>query len=120
MPRILLDQNAPRGLRAALSEHEVQSALQVGWATLANGDLIASAEAAGFDILITADQSIRYQQNLAERRLALIVLSTNHWSIIRLQIESIRHAVGAAYPGAYVELQFELSPLHRHRSQREG
>jgi hypothetical protein len=97
--RVLLDQNAPRGLQTQIPGHEVILARQLGWHELANGHLIAAAEAGGFDVLITADQSIRYQQNLTGRRLALIVLTTNHWDTIRPNVAEVLAAVEAIQPG---------------------
>jgi len=76
----------------------------MGWHQLANGHLIAAAEDGGFDVLITADQSIRYQQNLAGRRLALIVLTTNHWDTIRPNVAEVVAAVEAIQPGSYVTI----------------
>jgi predicted nuclease of predicted toxin-antitoxin system len=67
MPRILLDQNLPRGLRDILPDHSVETAYNMGWGRLENGDLLTAAEDAGFAIMITADQNIRYQQNLSGR-----------------------------------------------------
>jgi len=75
--RILLDQNTPAPLRYALLGHQVETAYEKGWAKLSNGDLIAEAESAGFDLLITSDQGIPHQQNWAGRNLSLLVLSTN-------------------------------------------
>ena len=72
MPRILLDQNAPLGLRKHLSDHEVITARYMGWEALANGDLIAAAEDYRFDILITADQNLQYQQNMTARRITIV------------------------------------------------
>jgi hypothetical protein len=69
--RILLDHNTPAPLRYALRGHQVETAYERGWAELQNGDLIAETESAGFDLLITTDQGIRYQQNWADRSLAL-------------------------------------------------
>src|SRR5947209_14313621 len=82
MTRILLDQNVPAPLRHLLREPAVTTH-QIGWGRLSNGDLLAQAESAGFDVLITADQSIRYQQNLAQRRIALVVLGTNQWRALK-------------------------------------
>jgi hypothetical protein len=67
--RILLDQNAPLGLRQLLSAHDVKTANEMGWAAIANGLLLEAAERAGFDILVTADQNMRSQQNLAGRKI---------------------------------------------------
>lgn len=71
MHRILLDENVPAALRHLIGGHEVRPAYEMGWSGLANGELIAAAEADGFAILITADRNIRYQQNLTNRRIAL-------------------------------------------------
>ena len=79
----------------------------MGWSDLANGELIAVAEAAGFDVLITADRNIRYQQNWSGRRLCLIVLSTNKWSTIRRNLEAVSAALDAAVPGGWLEVRCE-------------
>jgi len=76
--RILFDQGTPVPLRALLSGHSVSTAYEMGWSELANGDLLAAAEA-DFDALITSDQNLRYQQNLTGRRLAILVLPTTSW-----------------------------------------
>lgn len=75
--RILFDKNVPYQLRRYLTDHEVRTAAEQGWARLVNGDLLKAAEEHGFTVMVTADQSLEYQQNLSGRRLALIVLSTN-------------------------------------------
>jgi predicted nuclease of predicted toxin-antitoxin system len=111
--QILLDQNAPRQLRNHLSGHDVVSARQMGWDNLENGDLITAAEAGGFNVLITADQNIQYQQNLSGRRIALIVLDTNHWDAIRPSVDIVREAVGRVAAGAYLPLGFDRIPLVR-------
>lgn len=113
MSRVLLDQNAPLGLRQILSGHEVAHTYTLGWHNIANGDLIAAAEAAGFEIMITADQNIRYQQNLANRRLALVVLSTTHWDTIRAKAAAVVEAVETAQPGSYIQIQVGLPPRRR-------
>jgi hypothetical protein len=76
--RILLDQGVPKGVRSALSDFDVRSAYQMGWQQLSNGTLIDAAEADGFDLVLTCDQNIRQQQNLEGRRIAIVVLQTNH------------------------------------------
>jgi hypothetical protein len=80
---------------------------------MSNGDLLVAAEADGFELFITADQNIRYQQNLAERKIALIVLSTNDWPTVRAQLELVVHAVQGASPGSYLEVTLERPPLRR-------
>jgi hypothetical protein len=66
--------------------------------------LLAEAEGAGFDVLLTADQNMRYQQNLTGRRIALVVLSTPQWPHVRLHLDIIAAAVNAATPGSYAEV----------------
>jgi len=80
---ILFDENVPEGVRRLLAGYVVETAAELGLAGLANGDLIEAAEKGGFDVMVTADQNLRYQQNLAGRRLALVILTTNHWDMIR-------------------------------------
>ena len=77
----------------------------MGWSGLKNGDLIAAAEAGGFEILVTADRSIRYQQNLTTRRIALIVLSTNIWPLIRENHGPIIAAIEAFTVGGFVSVK---------------
>ena len=75
---------------------------------MTNGDLLAAAEQAGFDVLLTADKNMRYQQNLEGRRIALVVLSTPQWPVVRLHPEKIVAAVNAATPGSYTEVDIPL------------
>ena len=102
---ILLDNNAPRGLVRALSGHTVVEARERDWATLWNGDLLAAAEAAGFDLFLTADKNIRYQQNLARRRIAIIVLTQLRWRLVRRRLTEIAEAVDASLPGGFAEVE---------------
>ena len=74
-----------------------------GWNTLNNGDLLTAAERAGFDVIITADKNMRYQQNLEGRRVALVILSTPQWPIVKLLLEKNAAAVNAATAGSYIE-----------------
>jgi hypothetical protein len=111
--RILLDQNAPVGLRGFLADYDVVPARRMGWAEVENGDLIGAAQHAGFAIMITCDRNIRYQQNLTDRRIALIELSTGSWRIIRLHLDRVASAVQAARPGSYTIVSFPRPPLRR-------
>jgi len=72
--------------------------------------LLAEAERAGFDVLLTADKNMRYQQNLTGRRIALVVLSTPQWPLVRLHTERIAAAVKSAKPGSYVEVEIPFKP----------
>jgi hypothetical protein len=104
---ILFDHVTPKGIARALVGHTVTKAKDRGWDTLSNGDLLDAAETAGFDVFVTADKNMRYQQNLADRRLALVVLSTPQWPVVKLHLEKIAAAVNAATPGSYTEVKFE-------------
>jgi hypothetical protein len=102
---ILFDHGTPRGIARFLTGHTVTRARQRGWETLSNGELLAEAERAGFDVLVTADKNIQYQQNLSGRKIAVVVLSTPQWPLVRLHPGKIVAAVSAATPGSYVEVQ---------------
>jgi hypothetical protein len=78
-----------------------------GWDTLTNGDLIAAAEQAGFDVLLTAEKNMRYQQKLENRMIAIVVLSTPQWPVVRLRLEKIAVAVNDATPGSYIEVDLK-------------
>jgi hypothetical protein len=80
----------------------VKTAAQHGWETLSNGDLLDEAEKAGFDLLLTTDKNLTYQQNLKARKIAIVVLGNPQWPIVRLHIESVVAAVKAATPGSHV------------------
>jgi hypothetical protein len=101
---ILLDNNAPRGLVRALTGHTVTEARERGWATLNNGELLSVAEQAGFDVLVTADRNIRYQQNLGSRKIAVVVLTQLRWRLVRQKLAEIAAAVNAATPGSFAEV----------------
>jgi hypothetical protein len=91
-------------LRHALAGHSVSTAYELGWATLKNGELLTSAEEKGFDVLVTTDTNLRYQQNLSARKIAVVVLSTTSWPRIRTAVESVSSAVNSASVGSYVEV----------------
>ena len=102
--RVLFDQGTPVPLRHALAGHSVSTAYELGWATLKNGELLTSAEEKGFDVLVTTDTNLRYQQNLSARKIAVVVLSTTSWPRIRTAVESVSSAVNSASVGSYVEV----------------
>ena len=99
--RILLDENIPRGLRRILQGHDVRTASEMGWASIANGQLLDEAEKAGFEALVTSDQNFVFQQNLAGRNIAVVVASTNRWATIRAQPRTVQRAVANAAPGTF-------------------
>src|ERR1700730_4498901 len=103
--RVLFDHGTSAPLIPFLAGHTVTKAKDRGWDTLSNGDLLTVAEEAGFDLFLTADKNIRYQQNLEGRRIALVVLSTLQWPVAKLHVERIVAAVTAATPGIYCEVE---------------
>jgi hypothetical protein len=102
--RVLFDQGAPAPLRQVLVGHEVSTAYELGWSTLKNGELLVAAEAGGFDVLLTTDRQLKYQQNLASRAIAIVVLGTTSWPRIQASAQAIVGAVNAATPGSYAEV----------------
>src|SRR5579863_2135476 len=103
--RILFDHSTPAPLASYLTGHNVTKAKDRGWDRLANGDLLAEAERAGFDLLLTADNNMRYQQNLTGRRIALVVLSTPQWPRVQLHVAEIAAVLSSIRPGSYVEIE---------------
>jgi len=103
--RILFDQGVPRGLTASLGGHEVTEARRLGWERISNGELLKLAETAGFDLLLTTDKNVRYQQNLADRNISIVVLGNSPWWLVRRHLA----AVSAATPGSFagVEIPFQ-------------
>ena len=84
--------------------HEVATAYERGWSTLKNGELLAAAEAQAFQVLVTTDTNLKYQQNLASRTIAIVVLSTTSWPRIKVAAEPVIAAVTTATPGSYAEV----------------
>ena len=106
---ILFDHGTPRGLARALPDHTILTAKAKGWDRLNNDNLLNAAETEMVDLLLTTDQRIRYQQNLAGRKIAIIVLTgTTIWSRVRLHQERIAAAVSVATPGSYAEVVIPL------------
>ena len=103
--RILFDNGTPAPLRYALKGHEVVEAIERGWDRLVNGELIAAAEAAGFEVLLTTDKNMRYQQNLAGRSIAFVVLGNQQWPTLRRYVDRVVAAVNAATPGSFTEIE---------------
>ena len=103
--RVLFDNGTPRGVASALTNHTVEEARAYGWDMLKNGELLDAAEAAGFDVFVTTDRNIRFQQNLTSRRIAIIVLGKGRWRLIRRRLSEIASAVAAATPGSLVEVE---------------
>ena len=103
--KILLDQGTPAPLRHYLQEHSVDTAFEMDWSNLRNGDLLDRAEESGFELLITTDQQLRYQQNLAGRQLAVLVLLSTSWARIQSRVDEIREVIDQLQSGGYEELR---------------
>jgi len=98
---ILFHQGTPVGIRESLHGHVIKTAQEQGWNRLLNGELLRQAEEAGFDVSLTTDKNLVYQQNLSERKIAIIVLGRSRWSLIERVLERVVAAVDAAKPGTY-------------------
>ena len=120
MRRVLLDHNVPEGVRDLLPGHEVALTREKGWSRLANGALLAAAEREGFEVFVTGDRNIRFQQTLAGRRLALVVLGANVWPVVRNHGERIARAAEQVRPGAYLEMPIPLPPRPARRPKGPG
>ena len=109
---ILFDHGTPRGLIPSLSKHNVTTAKAQGWERLVNGLLLKAAEEAGFDLLLTTDGNMNYQQNLSNRAIAILVLTDcTKWTQVRLHLDRIATAVDAMTPGSYAEIQNPYPPV---------
>lgn len=102
--RILFDQGTPVPLRRYLEAHEVKTAAEMDWSRLTNGQLLDAAEET-FDLLITTDQQLRQQQNLATRKLSILVLPTTSWPKLEPNHTTILSAIESITSGQYVELE---------------
>ena len=103
--RVLFDQGTPVPIRPFLIGHTVRTAAQQQWDTLKNGDLLIAAEDAGFDVFVTTDRNIRYQQNLAGRTIAVVVVGVQQWPALKPHIALVVAAVDGATPGSYTEVE---------------
>jgi hypothetical protein len=101
--KTLFDQGTPVPLRHALTGHTVSTAYEMGWASLANGDLLDAAER-DFDVLVTTDQNLPYQQNLTGPRLAILILPTTSWPRLTDRLHDVEAALVALKPGSATRL----------------
>ena len=101
MRRVLQDHCVPRPFRDLLTGCAVSTAAEMGWAQLKNGELLDAAEATGFEVLITADRNLRYQQNLAGRRIAIIELPTNRLRLVVRYAPQVNALLARIAPAAY-------------------
>jgi hypothetical protein len=102
---VLFDHGTPRTLaRHLVDHHTVTESRARGWERAGNGELLTLAEEAGFEVLVTTDQNLSYQQNLTSRKIAIVVLGKGQWSLIKPHIPQIVAAVNAATPGSFTEV----------------
>ena len=99
--KVLPDENLDHALRKLLGRHEVFTAAFMGWAGLKNGELLGAAEVGGIEVLVTGDQSLNCEQNLAAPRLAVVALSAIQLPIIKSSLPAIIAAIDNAAPGSF-------------------
>jgi predicted nuclease of predicted toxin-antitoxin system len=105
--KILFDQGTPVPLRAHLVSHTVDTAYELGWADLQNSQLLQAAKEAGYDLLVTTDQNLKYQQNLRGRKLAVLVLLSTSWPRLRVHVQVIGQIIETMQMGDYKEFDLE-------------
>jgi predicted nuclease of predicted toxin-antitoxin system len=103
--RVLLDENVPHDLRSFLYQHDVVTVAYAGFAGLKNGELLATAERAAFEVLVTGDKTLHHEQNLVGRPIAVVALSAVNWPVIEPHIAKIAAAVDAATPGSFTRVE---------------
>lgn len=99
---VLLDENLPHILRLLIPGHDVRTVAYQGWKALSNGALLTAAEDADFNVMVTGDKNVTYQQNMQDRKLALVVLSSNEREIVVAQVAQIIAAVNGVTVGSFV------------------
>ena len=102
--KVLFDQGTPAPLRKYLESHNVSTAYEMNWQTLTNGDLLHQAELNGFEVLVTTDQNLKYQQNLSSRVIAIVVLTSTSWPRIQKVMTEIALEVDKSKSNGYVEI----------------
>lgn len=116
--KILCDENLPHDLRACLAHHDVYTVANLGWGGIKNGKLLDAAEAYGFDLLLTGDKTIEYEQNLKGRRISIVALSAVNWPVIEPNLPAIIRAVDSALPGTFARV--ECGTFSRRRNKPAG
>lgn len=101
---VLFDNGTPRGIARALVGHTVKEARECGWDRLRNGELLDEAEKEGFQVFLTTDKNLRYQQNLSGRKIAVVVLGNSRWRLIKSALPKILQVINAINSGEYVEI----------------
>lgn len=102
-----MDECVPLKLVECLKSHTFTTALEKGWGSFQNGRLLALAESE-FDLFLTADRNLEYQQNLKGRRIAVLLLSTNHWPTLKRQVALVQATIDKVQPGELVRLEVPM------------
>lgn len=104
--RILLDECAPRPLKRELADYEIRTVVEMGWAGKKNGELLHLMSQEGFTILLTTDQNLRYQQNLQQAGVAVVVLvaPSNKLSDLLPLMPNARSVLDTVAPGEVIEV----------------
>ena len=104
--RVLFDQGTPVPLRHFLSSHTVTTVYEKGWSRTRNGDLLRLADQEMFEVFLTTDQRLKYQQNLTNRQIAIVVLPTTSWPVIQKSTAKIAEVLDSIAPGDFIEIDF--------------
>ena len=107
--KVLFDQGTPAPLKVFLPNHDVLTAYELGWSTLKNGELLRAAESNGFEVFITTDTNLRYQQNLIQRKIAIVSLSTTSWPRIKQHVSLIIAAVTNSANNSFIEVNIPFN-----------
>ena len=104
--RILLDECAPRPLKREFADYEISTVVEMGWSGKKNGELLRLMSQENFTILLTTDQNLRYQQNLQQAGVAVIVLvaRTNRLPDLAPLIPDVRNVLDNIAPGEVIEV----------------
>ena len=104
--RVLFDQGTPVPLRRFLTSQTVTTVFEKGWSSARNGDLLRLVDQGLFEVFVTTDRQLKYQQNLADCRIAIVVLPTTSWPVIQNPKDKIAEALDSIAPGEFIEIDF--------------
>ena len=102
--KVLVDECVPFKLVRLFTGHDFTTAQQRGWGSFKNGRLLALAEPE-FDLFLTCDRNLEYQQNLQGRKIAILLLSTNHWPTLKRQVPLVQSALDKFRPGEFLSVE---------------
>ena len=106
--KLLFDQGTPAPLRGHLPAHSVDTLAEKGWLNKGNGELLDLAERERYEVLVTTDQNLRYQQNLVGRQVGLVVLLSTDWREVRLRAREIADAIAEVRRGEVIEVPIRV------------